>query len=68
MPGSATAEVYFIVAMMVLILIVCAVAVYAFARTYRKEIKLREARKQVEEMRPDPEANQPAEGHNGTGS
>ena len=30
MPGSAVAEVYFIAAMMILILIICAVAVFAF--------------------------------------
>ncbi len=37
MPNSATAEVYFITAMMILILILSAVAVYAFFRTYKKE-------------------------------
>lgn len=38
MPGSADAEIYFIAAMMILILIICGVAVYFFARTYKKEM------------------------------
>jgi len=37
MPNSALAEIYFIVAMMVLILILSAAAVYLFFRTYKKE-------------------------------
>ena len=48
MPGAATAEVYFIASMMVLILIMCGVAVFFFAKTYRKEMaerREREARK-----------------------
>ena len=39
MPGAGRAEVYFIAAMMVLILVLCAVAVYSFFRTYRKEMR-----------------------------
>ncbi|QYO65346.1 hypothetical protein [Leptolyngbya sp. 7M] len=39
MPGSADAELYFIVGMMVLILIICGVAVYVFFRQYRKEMR-----------------------------
>ncbi len=38
MPGFGRAELYFISAMMFLILIVCGVAVYAFFKTYRKEM------------------------------
>ncbi len=38
MPGSATAEVYFITAMMILILIISGVAVFFFAKTYKKEM------------------------------
>jgi cbb3-type cytochrome oxidase subunit 3 len=49
MPYSATAEVYFIAAMMILILIVCAVAVYFFFRTYKKEMRAKEARKQSQQ-------------------
>ena len=46
MPDSARAEVFFIAAMFVLILIISAVSVYAFFRTYKKE-KL-EKQKRVE--------------------
>lgn len=42
MPNSATAELYFIVAMMVLILIVCVAAVYFFIKTYKKEMRDKE--------------------------
>jgi flagellar basal body-associated protein FliL len=45
MPYSATAEVYFIAAMMILILIVCAAAVYFFVKTYKKEMRAKEAKK-----------------------
>lgn len=45
MPNSATAEVYFIAAMMILILIVCTATVYFFFRTYKKEMRDKEARK-----------------------
>lgn len=45
MPGYAVAEIYFIAAMMVLILIICIVAVYFFARTYKKE--MREKRERI---------------------
>ena len=38
MPGFGRAEFYFISAMMLLILMVCGVAVYAFFKTYRKEM------------------------------
>ena len=38
MPGFGRAELYFISAMMFLIIIVCGVAVYAFFKTYRKEM------------------------------
>lgn len=48
MPGSATAEVYFIAAMMILILVISGVAVFFFAKTYKKEMaerKIRESQK-----------------------
>jgi uncharacterized protein YpmB len=45
MPNSATAEVYFIAAMMILILILCGAAVFFFFKTYKKEMREREARK-----------------------
>jgi uncharacterized protein YpmB len=44
MPGAERAEIYFIVAMMVLILIVSFAAVYFFMKQYRKEMRDREAR------------------------
>jgi flagellar biosynthesis/type III secretory pathway M-ring protein FliF/YscJ len=51
MPGADRAEIYFIVAMMVLILIVSFTAVYFFVRQYRKEMRERETRqaRKVEE-------------------
>ena len=39
MPGSETAELYFIAAMMVLILVISGVSVYFFFRQYRKEMR-----------------------------
>jgi hypothetical protein len=54
MPGAGRAEIYFISAMMVLILIVSFTAVYYFFREYRKEMRERElkrARKKPDEAR-----------------
>ena len=45
MPYSATAEVYFIAGMFVLILIVCSATVYFFFKTYKKEMRQKEADK-----------------------
>ncbi len=45
MPGASTAEVYFIAAMMILILILCAASVSIFIRQYRKEMKEKDLRK-----------------------
>lgn len=45
MPYSATAEVYFIAAMFFLILVICAATVYFFFKTYKKEMREREAQK-----------------------
>lgn len=44
MPGSDRAEIYFIAAMMVLILILSFTAVYFFMKTYRKEMRERQER------------------------
>lgn len=44
MPGTGRAEIYFITAMMVMILVICAVAVYFFFKTYKKEMKEKELR------------------------
>ena len=38
MPGAADAELYFIAAMMVLILVISFVAVFFFVRQYKKEM------------------------------
>lgn len=47
MPPSSRAELYFIVAMMLLILIGCALAVYFFIKTYRKEMKEKQDRERA---------------------
>jgi len=39
MPGAGRAEIYFIAAMMFLILILCVAAVYFFFKTYTKEMR-----------------------------
>ena len=44
MPGAERAEIYFISAMMVLILILSFAAVYFFMKTYRKEMRERKER------------------------
>ena len=49
MSNSAYAEIYFIVAMFVLIFIICGVSIYYFFKTYKKEQaekKNRQAEKQ----------------------
>jgi uncharacterized protein YpmB len=45
MPNAATAEVYFIAIMMVLILIVSFTATFIFFRQYKREMKSREEAK-----------------------
>ncbi len=50
MPGSATAEVIFIAAMMILILIISFASVYFFFKTYKKEMRAKdEARSKKED-------------------
>jgi hypothetical protein len=44
MPGADRAEIYFIAAMMVLILIMSFAAVYIFVRQYKKEMREKNAR------------------------
>ena len=44
MPGAERAEIYFISAMMVLILILSFAAVYFFMKTYRKEMREKKER------------------------
>lgn len=56
MPGADRAEIYFIAAMMVLILILSIAAVYFFVKTYKKEMRdkrEREARKSAEKVQQD---------------
>jgi cbb3-type cytochrome oxidase subunit 3 len=48
MPNSGLAEIYFIAAMFVLILIVCSVAVYFFFRTYNREKRERAEKKSIQ--------------------
>jgi large-conductance mechanosensitive channel len=43
MPGTGRAEIYFIVAMMVLTFVLSGFAMYFFVKTYRKEMREREA-------------------------
>ena len=51
MPNATRAEIYFIAAMMVLILVVSFTSVFFFVKQYRKEMRERELRrtKKVEE-------------------
>lgn len=44
MPGAGRAEIYFIAAMMVLIMILSVAAVFVFFKTYKKEKREKEAR------------------------
>lgn len=45
MPNAGLAEIYFIAGMMVLIFVICAVAVYFFFKTYKKEMREKKDRK-----------------------
>jgi phosphotransferase system glucose/maltose/N-acetylglucosamine-specific IIC component len=51
MPNSALAEVYFIAAMMILILIICGVSVYFFFKTFYKEKRFKEKLKEAEKRK-----------------
>ena len=57
MPGAERAEIYFIAAMMFLIVILCIAAVYIFFRTYKKEMREKALRneKKNESQNPEPE-------------
>lgn len=56
MPNASRAEFYFIAAMMILILVICAVAVFFFVKTYKKEMKAREWRKSEKEKIQNPKS------------
>ena len=49
MPVATRSEFYFIIAMMFLILVVCAVAIFAFIRTYKKEMREKREREAAKE-------------------
>jgi len=49
MPGAERAEIYFISAMMILIIILCVASIYFFFKTYKKEMRDRELRDQKKE-------------------
>ncbi|MGI9034666.1 MAG: hypothetical protein ACR2GD_01385 [Pyrinomonadaceae bacterium] len=51
MPYSSTAELYFICAMMFLILSVCAVACFFFIRTFQREKKEKEEARKMKERK-----------------
>ncbi len=44
MPGSERAEIYFIAAMMILIMVMSIIVIYFFVRTYRKEMREKDLR------------------------
>ena len=53
MPGTSRSELYFIAAMMVLIIIVCAIAVVAFIKTYRKEMRESDRQRETKDRETD---------------
>ena len=55
MPGAERAEVDFIVGMMILIVIICVVAVYFFFKTYKKEMREKQLRKEQTAETPESE-------------
>ena len=63
-PGTSYGEIYFIVGMMVLILLICTVAVWAFFKTYKKEMREKAAadeQKKAQVAEPAKEADQNVE-------
>lgn len=61
MPNSALSEVYFIAAMMILILIICGVAVYFFFKTFYKEKEQKEYLLKIKQSKKDRIKNQKTE-------
>jgi uncharacterized protein YpmB len=55
MPNAATAEVYFIAIMMVLILVISFTATFIFFRQYKREMKAREEAKREKIQNPKSE-------------
>lgn len=56
MPGAGRAEIYFIAAMMILIVVVCVVSVYFFFKTYKKEMREKELRKNKDQEIRNPQS------------
>ena len=53
MPKASLGEIYFVVGMMVLTLIITVVSIYFFVRTYKKEMREKEAAKRAKSESPD---------------
>jgi flagellar basal body-associated protein FliL len=51
MPASGRAEIYFIVAMMLLTFILSGFAMYFFVRTYKREMREREVQREAKRLR-----------------
>ena len=49
MPGTGRSEVIFVAAMMILIMILSIAAVYVFFKTYKKEMRDKDLRKQAKD-------------------
>ena len=58
MSTSATAEIYFIGAMMILILVICIITVFFFFRQYRREMRNRKTRPGKDEQIGTPGASE----------
>ena len=63
MPGTGKSEVIFVAAMMILIIILSIAAVYVFFRTYKKEMRDKELRKQAKLQKPEKEEVEPGQKH-----
>ena len=62
MPVTEKSELIFITAMMILIIILCIAAVYIFFRTYKKEMRDKELRKEAKERNAEAIAEVETEG------
>ncbi len=63
MPGTGKSEVIFVAAMMILIMILSITAVYVFFRTYKKEMRDKELRKQAKLKEPEKEEVETGQKH-----
>jgi len=55
MPGSGRAEIYFIAAMMILIMILSVTAIYIFFKTYKKEMREKDEKQKAKVKRQNEE-------------